>query len=104
MPKPSQDSKHEIADVSVPKSTLVVGSAPVTKPAVAAPAAPRAPKPRYVLVESKMRQTLTLSVLNDDGIAVELKLAPLATSTPIREDCLTDQIRRFAASGQVRIR
>lgn len=61
-------------------------------------------KPRYVLVENKMRQVLTLSVVNDDGRAEELKLQPLATSPAVREDRLTDQIRRLADSGQVRIR
>lgn len=61
-------------------------------------------KPRYVRVQNKLQQVLTLSVVNDDGQAVELRLEPLATSLPLRDDRLTDQVRRLDADGKVRIR
>lgn len=74
------------------------------KSASAASTVTKAPKPRYVNVENKTKQVLSLSVINDDGVAEELKLGPLSTSRSIRQDRLTPAAFRLETSGRVRIR
>lgn len=97
MPKPTKTDAIDpsaIAPVTTGQPSTVSSTSATPKPF----------KPRYVQVENKLRQALSLSVINDDGQAEELKLAPLAISAPLREDRLTDQIRRLADDGKVRIR
>lgn len=101
MPKPFKtDASDSTESVAAPVST----GKPAVVESKTAVSTPKPVKPRYVRVENKLRQVLSLSVINDDGQAEELKLAPLATSDPLREDRLTAQVRRLADSGQVRIR
>lgn len=74
-----------------------------TAPVAAAPTIKKV-KPQYVRIENKMKQPLVLSIVNDDGVAEELKVPALATSPAVRKDRLTPAILRLADRGQVRIR
>lgn len=67
-------------------------------------ATPKAPKPKYVTIENKLGQVLSLSVVSDDGNAVELRLEPYGSSSPVRIDRLTPSVHRLAQAGRVRIR
>lgn len=96
MPKPMPMKSADAPESAETPQAPAAKAVPVT--------APKKSKPRYVRIENKLRQSLSLSIVNDDGQAAELKLGPLATSAPLREDRLTDQVRRFAAAGKVRIR
>ena len=101
MPKPL---KTDALDPTESAAAPVITGKPADSWKTAPVSTPKKFKPRYVRVENKLRQVLSLSVINDDGRAEELKLAPLATSEPLREDRLTDQVRRLSDSGRVRIR
>jgi hypothetical protein len=95
MPKPNKPEAQDSTETATVSTE---------KPSAKTPTTVKVAKPRYVRVENKRRQGMTLSVLNDDGQAVEMKLEPLATSDPIREDFLTEQVRRLAREGALRIR
>ncbi len=57
-----------------------------------------------IRIHNKLPQTVTLSVIGENGEVQELRLAGNTQSEVLAESQLTDHVRNLAAAGHVKLR
>ena len=56
------------------------------------------------IIANKMPQTVTVSILNEDGHAVARRIGPHATLGPIEDGQITSHVRRLVEQNHLRLR